>query len=72
VKVYFKAVVEFNLDFDPDDEYGGKFFNKILEEAKWSVDISADTIGFETSEGKRDDDSADGLWESIKIKLKKL
>lgn len=66
------TVVEFNLDFEPDDDYGCKYYEKLLNEAEWSAHISADTIGFETSDGIRDDDSADGIWDPVKIKLKKL
>tara|TARA_A100001011_G_scaffold377535_1_gene441300 strand:+ start:551 stop:994 length:444 start_codon:yes stop_codon:yes gene_type:complete len=72
ITIFFKAVIEFNLDFDPDDEYGGKYFEKLLQEAGWSVYISSDTIGLETSDGSKDNDSFDGIWDAVKVDLKKI
>ena len=70
VTIFFKAVVEFNLDFDPDDEYGGKYFERLLEEAEWAVYVSSDTMGLETSDGSKDNFSFDGIWDPVKVDLK--
>jgi len=72
VTIYFKAVVEFNLEFDPEDKYGGKFFKNVFEEAEWIIQVSSDNIGFESSDGIKDNDSFDGIWDSVPIKLKNV
>ena len=68
-KLLFKATVEFNLDFEPDDEYGGKFFKKVIDETDWTTTVSSNIIGLEKSDGTKDNEFFDGLYDSIKIKL---
>ena len=72
VTIYFKALVEFNLEFEPDSEYGGNFFKTLLEEVKWTIQVSSDTIGFETSDGIKENDGFDGVWGNVSIKLKSV
>ena len=74
--VFFKAIVEFDLDYvqdwDDDDESSGKFVTGLLEEAGWTVHVSSNTLGFETPDGEKDNFAFDGTLNSVKVPLKKL
>ena len=70
--IFFKAIIEFNLDFEPDSDYGGEFFKSVLEETNWSVEISSSTMGLQTGDGKMDNNSFDGVWDSVLITLKNV
>ena len=72
VTIYFRAVVEFNLEFEPDSEYGGNFFKNIFEEAEWIIKVSSNNIGLETSDGIKDNDSFDGGCFFVKKKKKSV
>ena len=67
--IFFKATVEFDLDFDPNEKYGGKYYEKIISEANSMVHVSSDTMGLETSDGVRDNDSFDGLYDAVTVPL---
>ncbi len=69
VTIFFKAVIEFNLEFESDYGYGGGHYKKLLEENNWTVKLSSDTMGLQTSDGKMDDDSFDGYWPGVSIVL---
>jgi hypothetical protein len=70
VTIYFRAIIEFNLEFDPDSDYGGRFYKRILDEANWIIEVSSDTMGLQTSDGNMDDDSFDGIWDPVSVLLK--
>ena len=72
ITIFFKAVVEFDLEFDPDNEYGGKFFKRILDEAGWKIKVSSNTVGLETKDGTRDNDSFDGVFDPVIVPLKEV
>ena len=42
---------------------------KIISEANSMVHVSSDTMGLETSDGVRDNDSFDGLYDAVTVPL---
>ena len=75
ITIFFKAIIEFDLDFkldwDYDDEYSGKFFESLLNETAYSIFVSSNTMGLETADGERDNSSFDGTWKPTKVVLSK-
>ena len=69
VTIYFRAIIEFNLEFDPDSDYGGEYYKRILEDVNWIIEVSSDTIGLQTSDGNMDNDSFDGVWDAVSVAL---
>lgn len=73
VTLFFKATIEFNLDYDLDSDWGGAQHKKVIEETNWTTSVSANTVGLEKSDGSRDDMmSFGGFYDDVKIKLKVL
>lgn len=72
ITIFFKAVVEFDLEFDPESEFGGGFFKRILDEAGWKIKVSSNTVGLETPDGVRDNDSFDGVWDPVVVSLQEV